>query len=226
MIKNCNFKRHNIVCDGSGKIKPLIECPHCKITIEELRLGKVDVAGHVKWCKFNPKKFEYLQMLEKSRSKISEISRCEAATKIRQCWKDGKYDHVQHNTFLGRTHSDKTKEKIRESALNSNHRRLKKNVQWYKGIMMDSSWEVIFAQRLDEIQIIWKRPDPIKWHDNNGKIHNYFPDFYLPEFDLYIDTKNKFAYSVQIEKIQVLLKTYNNLIFLTDLTEIKNFKIE
>ena len=44
----------------------------------------------------------------------------------------------------------------------------------------------------------------MKWIDKYGIERNYFPDFYLPLYDLYLDPKNKFAYKVQKEKIDIL----------------------
>lgn len=109
------------------------------------------------------------------------------------------------------------------SALASNHRRLKKGVLYYKGILLDSSWELALAKRLDFLNIEWIRPDPIKWKDDEGIIHNYFPDFYLPKYDLYLDPKNPAAYNSQKEKIDCLKKQLTNLIILVTLDECKTY---
>ena len=94
----------------------------------------------------------------------------------------------------------------------------------YKGILMDSTWEVELAKRLDELNIEWLRPDPIKWVDDNNVTHNYFPDFYLPKHKLYLDPKNPHAYNVQKKKIKVLNSTYN-IKWITSLEECQNFTI-
>lgn len=36
------------------------------------------------------------------------------------------------------------------------------------------------------------RPKALKYIDACNKIHNYIPDFYLPEYNVYLDPKNDF----------------------------------
>jgi len=59
----------------------------------------------------------------------------------------------------------------------------------YNGIILTGNWEVVVAKLLDACGIDWKLCDvsfPYQW---NSTDHRYFPDFYLPEFDLYIEVK-------------------------------------
>lgn len=61
----------------------------------------------------------------------------------------------------------------------------------YKGIKFHSGWEIKFAQWLDEHEIEWVRTTdsfPYEW---NGSTHNYFPDFYLPLVDVYVEIKGQ-----------------------------------
>lgn len=62
-----------------------------------------------------------------------------------------------------------------------------------KDVLLDSSWEVSIAQQLDDANIIWIRPDPIPWIDAEGKSHLYYPDFFLPDHNLYLDPKNPYC---------------------------------
>ena len=126
---------------------------------------------------------------------------------------------------IGRTHSEKTKHLISEKALASDHRRLKKGTIMYKGVLLDSSWELAMAERLDELGIQWIRPKPVKWVDSDGKTRHYFPDFYLPEHNLYLDPKNPQAYKVQKSKIECLKKQLTNLIIISTIYEIKNWSL-
>lgn len=58
----------------------------------------------------------------------------------------------------------------------------------YKGIILDSSWEVEFAKWCDAHEIEWERPiKGFEYEWNGNRI--YYPDFYLPEFDIYIEVK-------------------------------------
>jgi hypothetical protein len=126
-------------------------------------------------------------------------------------------------TFLGKNHSAEVKELIREKALLSNHRRLRKKMIEYNGVMLDSTWELELAQRLDEQNIRWERPKPIRWSDSEGILHNYFPDFFLPDYNLYLDPKNPHAYNVQKKKIDQLKKQLTNLVILTNIEDIRTF---
>jgi hypothetical protein len=123
----------------------------------------------------------------------------------------------------GVRHSEATKEKLRRLALSSDHRRLRKNPQFYNGILMDSSWEVLLAKRLDHLEIEWIRPEPLIWSDANGVKHHYFPDFFLPKYNVYIDPKNPHAYKVQGKKINILKECYDNLVFLTSIKQIEEY---
>ena len=58
-------------------------------------------------------------------------------------------------------------------------------------ILMDSTWEVAMAARLDELDVNWQR-DPgmkLEYRTRGGRKRNYIPDFYLPDLDLYIEVK-------------------------------------
>ena len=55
----------------------------------------------------------------------------------------------------------------------------------YRGIWFDSSWEVTLAKSFDANNISWTRPE--KFGLSTGQ--HYTPDFYLPDFDVYLDPK-------------------------------------
>lgn len=81
----------------------------------------------------------------------------------------------------------------------------------YNGIKLDSTYEVKFAQDLDNNNIKWSRPTPLNWTDANGKEHLYYPDFYIEEFNVYVDTKNDY-----------LINHINPKFGITDLEKIDN----
>ena len=60
----------------------------------------------------------------------------------------------------------------------------------YNGFKLNGSWELEVAKWLDGVGITWTNiidtPFKYQWQ---GKLHYYFPDFYLPEKDLYIEVK-------------------------------------
>lgn len=59
----------------------------------------------------------------------------------------------------------------------------------YKGINFLGSWEVNFAKYLDSKNINWERCKEQFDYCFGDENHKYIPDFYLPDFDLYIEIK-------------------------------------
>jgi len=80
------------------------------------------------------------------------------------------------------------------------------NIHQQKEVLLESSWEVKTAQLLDELGIVWIRPKHIKWIDSNQKERLYFPDFYLPKTDVYLDPKNPYCMEKDKEKLEVVSK--------------------
>jgi len=213
--------------------KKLSGCKYCHLDFNDLSASQR--ANHSRWCDQNPKRPEYV-----SKSNGSQLQTPESISKrnagIKKAHADGKYigapqKGVETKKINGTLpHKAETIEILRQKALHSPHRRLVRSIRDYKKsdgtiVKLDSSWEEALAKRLDELNISWIRPDPIKWVDENGTERNYFPDFYLTDYDLYLDPKNPMAYKNQIKKITILLKTYTNIQFLTTIEECKKFAL-
>ena len=195
----------------------LTNCKHCDISLESMNANKR--ANHSRWCHKNPKRSEYVNKNNGSQFQTLEVI-AKRTLGIKKAHADGKYDHVDHTGSKGYKHTDATLKIMREKALASPHRRLVRSIRKYIQkdgtiINLDSSWEEALAIRLDELNVNWIRPNPIKWIDNNGITHNYFPDFYLVDFDLYLDPKNPYAIKAQENKIKCLTKQIKNLIIIT-----------
>lgn len=60
---------------------------------------------------------------------------------------------------------------------------------WYKDQWIDGKWELEFVQYLERNGIEWIKNK--KWfeYEWNDSIHKYFPDFYLPKYDRYVEVK-------------------------------------
>lgn len=95
------------------------------------------------------------------------------------------------------------------------------NVSQNKSVTLESSWEVEIAELLDKHQITWIRPSPLTWDDSSGKQHSYFPDFYLPDWKVYLDPKNPYGMDQDKEKMAVISKSVN--IVFGDLQLIKDY---
>ena len=129
-------------------------------------------------------------------------------------------------TWLGRTHSQESRDKISRSMngnQNANHRGDRQS--YYKGIRMDSSWEVKTAQYFDDNDILWK-------YNVQGYILSdgryYYPDFFIyegTEFVKLIEVKGYFREANKL-KFEMFLKEYPEIkIELWQKQELKERKI-
>ena len=160
------------------------------------------------------------------------------AAGIKNAWVVGKYNDIGSKGYDTKikngtlNHTIESKEKISQAALKSKHRRLIRSIREYvktdgSKVMLDSSWEEELAKRLDQLNIEWIRPElPIQYLAPDGKLHNYFPDFYLPKYDIFLDPKNSYAIQVQKEKLDIIKTSMNNLIIIGTLEECKSFNIK
>ena len=62
----------------------------------------------------------------------------------------------------------------------------------YQNIRYDSSWELAFIKYclVNDIKIERNKKGFVYWYED--KKHKYYPDFYLPEVDLFVEVKNKY----------------------------------
>lgn len=89
----------------------------------------------------------------------------------------------------------------------------------YKGIKLDGSWELIVAQYLDFNNIKWERTRKgFEYIWNNDK-HIYYPDFYLTDYNVYIEVKG-----FETERDYIKWKSLSNLIIIKrkEIDDIKN----
>jgi len=120
-----------------------------------------------------------------------------------------------NHPFKNKTHSPETKENLSQIAKQRGiggrtHRKTYKyRMICGKEIYMDSSYELKVAEELDKNNIRWERPKPIKWVDENNNQHNYHADFYLFDYDTYLDPKNDYLIKKDKDKIH-RASTQNN----------------
>lgn len=211
--------------------KKLSCCKHCQISFEQLNAS--ERANHSRWCVDNPLRSDYVKKNNGAQLKTPESVK-KRTQGIKKAHADGKYngaakkgvDTRKKNGTLN--HTLESIEVIRQKALASPHRRLVRSVREYVKkdgsiVKLDSAWEEELAKRLDDTGVEWTRPPAIKWIDKHGIQRNYFPDFYLPDYDVFLDPKNPYAIKAQIDKIECLTEQVKNLIILKSLDECKNF---
>lgn len=79
-----------------------------------------------------------------------------------------------------------------------------------KECTLGSPWEKIVYDYLIENKIYWTRPKYITWYsESKQKACKYFADFYLPNYNLYLDPKNSYVQKLQQEKLEVLVNIIN-----------------
>lgn len=88
----------------------------------------------------------------------------------------------------------------------------------HKEMKLRGSWELQTAKSLDAVGIEYTNKITPFDYVYNGKEHLYFPDFYLPEFDFYIEVKGR-----ETDRDHAKWRVVNNLIVLRN-PEIKRLK--
>lgn len=115
----------------------------------------------------------------------------------------------------GHPHSEQTKKRLSEYAKQNNFGgHTSKNQIFYKtkngeNVYLQSSWEIKVAKELDKNNINWIRPKFFLWEDCNKKEHRYYPDFYLIDYNIYLDPKNNFLQLKDKIKIDTVQKQNN-----------------
>lgn len=76
-------------------------------------------------------------------------------------------------------------------------------------VHLQSSYELKVAKELDKYNIKWTRPTYLKYIDKFNKNRKYFPDFYLVNYDIYLDPKNNYLITKDTDKINRASKQNN-----------------
>jgi hypothetical protein len=94
----------------------------------------------------------------------------------------------------------------------------------YNGFTMDSRWEVEIAKWMDSKKIKWDRSKKrymFWWMDENNNKRKYFPDFYLPTLDVYLDPKNDYYLKRDLPKLKQVIDKYKIKLFYGQVDDIK-----
>jgi hypothetical protein len=96
---------------------------------------------------------------------------------------------------LSKDHRDKIRNGMRKAVLENPDSYSKSNVSGrvklyeYKGTKLKGKWELDTAKWFDKKDIKWTNDiDPFEYFWNGGT-HHYFPDFYLEDYNLYVEVK-------------------------------------
>ena len=92
-------------------------------------------------------------------------------------------------------------------------------------VLMDSTWEVALAERLDHLKIAWDRREDmkLKYFSKTGRKRTYIPDFYLPDHDIYIEVKGYWTDAARYKMKNVMEVNEVKIVILESLEAIKKF---
>jgi hypothetical protein len=160
----------------------------------------------------------------KQRPDVIKVIRCRRVCKVclNGFWVEKKSS--------AKTCSHECRKKIySETAKNNPHMGGNKNNKaygWYTSptagkVWLESSWEYIVAKSLDGENIKWIRPRYLTYSNKR-----YYPDFYLVDYDVYLDPKNPYLQQVDSEKIQIAARENSVRIIILSKTELTWNKIK
>jgi hypothetical protein len=95
-------------------------------------------------------------------------------------------------------------------------------------VILDSSWEKLVAERLDNLGLEWYRPRfMLPYIDDNGNEHNFIPDFYVKQFHCFIEVKSPFISKWQNSnnKISYIKEHYKFVKWIESENECKSFNL-
>lgn len=79
-------------------------------------------------------------------------------------------------------------------------------------VFLESSYEFAVAKSLDASGIRWIRPSKknafVYEYPEENQQRRYFPDFYLPDYNVYLDPKNDYRIKKDMRKIRLVAQTY------------------
>lgn len=194
-VRLTNYNRHITSCQNHPEKKCMQHVDHddlfCKYCGKECK-NKNSLAQHECRCKENPNR--YTDNIGKNNGMYGKPSWNKGLTKEtdnRVLESSIKISHALKGC-LGRKLTDVEKYNL---SLKAKERgfggRFYHQGILYNGIMLDSSYEVAVAKSLDDNHIQWTRCKRFPYYYNN-KLHYYTPDFYLPQYDVYLDPKNDY----------------------------------
>lgn len=93
-------------------------------------------------------------------------------------------------------------------------------------VHLQSTYEERVAIELDKNNIQWQRPSPLDYINRKGENKRYFADFYLIDYEVYLDPKNSFLILTDTEKIEMCAKQNNVKIFILNKFELEWDKIK
>ena len=87
---------------------------------------------------------------------------------------------------------------------------------------IQGTWELAVARKLNAMNILWEKGFSIKYVKEDGSIHQYLPDFYLPVTNEYIEVKGFFT-DLDKTKMRYVLEQNSISLFFIGSDKYQNF---
>lgn len=176
-----------------------MECQHCGRMLADQAAAK---AKHEKSCKENPSREPAPNQWTSGEFQFSSDSR-----------------RKMSQAASRRRHSAETKEKLsavaKQRKLGGQYSR---NTIYHNGLILHSSYELELAESLDLNGVRYERGMSFRYMGADGQDHRYYPDFYLPDYDVYLDPKNDFLIEKDKDKIQRVMDQNGVVVLVLDKT--------
>lgn len=212
-VSNNNYNRHYLTCEKLVKkqVKTTLECRYCHKISKNLKASsshQVKCPANINRNYFNGRTGK--TAWNKGKTKESDASVAKYATTMKQNFLFGE---VMPSGYCGWTSEHRSevakKQKFGGYRANAGHSKKFKVVDSFgKQVTLQSSYEMLCSEILNKLQIKWVRPSYLLY--NNRK---YYADFYLVDFDIYLDPKNDFKAKLDQEKIDAVTQQNNVNIF-------------
>lgn len=203
----------------------IFECEFCK----RLFKAKSGLGSHRRHCIKNPNKVvfkqsdNYYEGIKNRKVRNGAIVAKEKGLPYyRKPWNKDKHTK-------GHPQSEETKQKIREARKQilreqPSKNNLRRKSYEFNGDILDSQYEVTVAKELLRNEIKYEAKPHYLEYTLNGESHLYFPDFYLPEYNVYLDPKNDYLIKAgqtrlgisDKDKIEIVSKQNNVNIIILD----------
>lgn len=148
--------------------------------------SKLSLSSHQRFCKANPNPITY-----------SYSKKNNQWTKARENGEEYKLTPETlakiSESSKGKKRSEAFKKNLSKIAVDRNLGGVRQSKRIpYKNKTLGSTYELKVANALDDNCIKWETGTRFKYVDPTGKERTYTPDFYLPDYNVYLDPKNDF----------------------------------
>jgi len=153
------------------------------------------------WAKKNP------EISKNNAKRASDAWILKAGVIKKYCAVCNKVIGKENKSGLCKKHFEESELKSEYIARRKNYIRKQVFNSWTNSyVWLLSSLEIRFFENLEETKTKWIKPKYINYITDDGKSHRYFPDFYLPDTDEYIEIKGYYWPSDQIKMNLVRLQ--------------------